>query len=164
MDPLSILSIAGIAGATAKAAWDIGTKLRVFFNDIKDVDKTVNELVAEVEALSSACEIVDQRLHDIVRDYEAEVSRPRAGEAKLWACIEAQVRKSQRSIAQLEAAFLKIQREHTNRLVQVWRQFTINIQAKDIKEARDRLRFQTMSLQTVLQALAMQVILSFQTN
>ena len=155
MDPLSVLSIAGVAGATAKAAWNVGVGLHAFFSNIKAVDPTVNGLVAEVKALSNACAFVDRRLHDIVRDYEAEVRMPRADEGKLWACIEVQVLDSQHSVAQLETAFHVVQRERTTRLSQVWRQMMINMQARNINEARNRLQSHTTSLQTILQTVAM---------
>ena len=155
MDPLSVLSIAGVAGATAKAALDLGLGLYGFFSNVKAVDQAVNELVREVKALSHACEFVDRHLQVVVRDYEAEVRKPRLDEGKLWACIKDQVLDNQRSVAQLEAAFHVVQRERTTKFSQLLRQFMVNMQAKNINDARNRLRSHTTSLQTILQTVTM---------
>lgn len=155
MDPLSVLSIAGTAASTAKVAWNVGEALYAFFSDVKAIDHTVTALVAEVKALSSACALVDERLRDIVRDFDAEVRKPRADSGKLWGCIEVQVTQSEKSIAQLQAAFDNVRNETSNKLAQAWRQIKLNMRAKDINEARNRIRSHTASLQTILQTVAM---------
>lgn len=73
MDPVTILKIAGTAATTAKAAWNVGESLYTFCSDVKIIDQTVSNLITEVRALSSACTLFDERLRDIVNDFEAEV-------------------------------------------------------------------------------------------
>lgn len=155
MDPLSVLSIARAAASTAQAAWNVGETLYTFFGDVKTIDRTVRGMVAEVKALGSACALVDERLHDIVRDFDAEIKKPGVARGKLWACIEVQVAESQESVMQLRTAFQNVRREGSTPLAQVWRQIRLNMQAKDIEEARNRIRSHTAGLQTVLQTVAM---------
>lgn len=71
MNPLSILQVVGTAASTAKAAWSVGKGLYTFFQDAKSIDRAVNGMVAEVKALGSACMLVDERLHDIVVEFES---------------------------------------------------------------------------------------------
>ena len=155
MDPLSILQIAGSAATTAKAAWTVGEALYTFFHDVKVIDQTVGGLVAEIKALSGACTLVDERLRDIVQNFDHEITKPSESRAKLWACVEAQVVDSQKSVDQLQAAIAGLVKDGSNAFAQAWRQVKLNMQTKDIGEARNRIRSHTASLQTILQTVAM---------
>lgn len=155
MDPLTVLKIASVAASTAKAAWDVGEGIYTFCNDVKVINQTVSGLVAEVKALGSACTLVDERLRDIVKDFENEARRPVADRRELWNCIELQISDSQLSVGQVEAALKSIKEEGSNTFSQAWRQIKLNMKARDIGEARNRIRSQTASLQTILQTVAM---------
>lgn len=155
MDPVSVLHIAGTAANTAKAAWSIGETLYTFFNDVANIDQTVKNLIAEVKALSKACDLVDQRLRGLVQDFEADIRSQRGSDSNLWPCIKSQLADSESSISQLRAALESVRNERSNKLTQAWRQVKLNMQARDIEDARNRIRSHTAGLQTVLQTVAM---------
>lgn len=157
MDPATILSIAGTSAALSKIAWQLGEGLYIFFSDVKFIDQTVLGLISEVKALSSACALVDDRLRDIVQEFDSELRTPAKDRSKLWDCIKAQLNESEKSISQLGSAFETAQKSSTNSVIQMWRQVKLNMQAKDIDEARNRIRSHTASLQTILQTVAMYV-------
>ncbi|EME48536.1 hypothetical protein DOTSEDRAFT_48990 [Dothistroma septosporum NZE10] len=157
MDPLSVLQIAGSAATAAKAAWSVGEALYTFCHDVKVIDQTVGGLIAEIKALSSACTLVDERLRDIVQNFDHEITRPSESRAKLWACVEAQVIDSQKSVDQLQAAVAGLVKDGSNAFAQAWRLVKLNMQTKDIGEARNRIRSHTASLQTILQTVAIEI-------
>lgn len=155
MDPLSILSIASAAANIAKGAWNVGEGLHQFFHDVKIIDQTVGGLIVEVKALSGACTLVDERLRDIVQNFDHDITKANDSRVKLWACVEAQVEDSQRSVDQLQTAISGLVKDGTNPFAQAWRQVKLHMQTKDIGEARNRIRSHTASLQTILQTVAM---------
>ncbi|KAF7197299.1 hypothetical protein HII31_01350 [Pseudocercospora fuligena] len=156
MDPVSILQIAGFAGSASKGAIEVAKDLYVFCNEVRNVDQTVHGLVTEVQALGSACALVDERLRQIVADYEI-TSSSNGNKGRLWNCIELQVTDSRRTIEQLKLAFQGVREQGGNVLSQVWRQIKLNTKTEDIAEARNRIRSHTASLQMVLQTVAIEI-------
>lgn len=157
MDAVTIFQIASAAASTAQAAWDVGEGLYRFCRDVRVIDQTVHDMVAEVKALASACDLIDVRLRHIVKDLDTNHHGQRPDRNKLWTCVEAQVIDSRQSVVQLEAALQGIKKESSNKLAQAWRQIKLNMKTKDIAEARNRIRSHTAALQTVLQTVAMSV-------
>ncbi|KXT00791.1 hypothetical protein AC578_2966 [Pseudocercospora eumusae] len=157
MDPVSILQIAGFAGSASKGAIDVAKELYLFCSEVRNVDQTVHGLVTEVQALGSACALVDERLRQIVADHEITSSTDNS-KGRLWNCIELQVTDSRRTIEQLKLAFQGVREQGGgNVLSQVWRQIKLNTKTKDISEARNRIRSHTASLQMVLQTVAIEI-------
>ncbi|KAF7185962.1 hypothetical protein HII31_12835 [Pseudocercospora fuligena] len=155
MDPLTI---AASSAKIASSAWKVGEGLYHFFHDVKVIDQTVSGLIAEIKALSGACTLVDERLRDIVQNFDEEATDPKCeSRSRLWACVDAQVADSGKSVKQLEAAIAGLVKDGSNPFAQAWRQVKLNMQAKDIGEARNRIRSHTASLQTILQTVAIEI-------
>ncbi|KAI5361585.1 putative tetratricopeptide-like helical domain superfamily [Septoria linicola] len=154
MDPLQIASVAAVL---AKSAWSVGQSLYLFGHDVTNIDQTVAGLAIEVQTLGRACALVEGRLKDIVGNHDTDAGKAEMGHEKIWFYLQSLVQDTQATIDQLEHAIRSVRREGKNLPAQMWRQFKLDLNAKDIAEARDRIRSHTASLQIALQTITIEI-------
>ena len=161
MDPITAGHVAGVAFSIAIGAFEVGEGLYTFIQDVKQLESTTSAFAGEIKALGAACRVVSNRLQDIVKDHESRVSLGSSSNRdsfQLWSCLEDQISDCQKTISQLQEAVSCLKRDPakgTNFVGQVVRQIKLHMKAKDITEARNRIRSHTASLQILLQSIAM---------
>ncbi|QIW99802.1 hypothetical protein AMS68_005320 [Peltaster fructicola] len=157
MDPVTILTVAGMAFTAAERAFAAGIALGKFINDVKYVDQTLGLLVTEVNALSSACELVGKRIKGIAEAMDG-VGPDSKNESPLWLQVRSQLQDCGQTVSALYEAVKDVGLEKKkNPFSQAWRQIQLNMKTKDIEESRNRIRSHTASLQLVLQAITLEL-------
>lgn len=157
MDPVTILTVAGMAFTAAEKAGEAGIALGRFINDVKYIDNTIGLLVTEVNALSAACDLVGSRIKGIAEAMDG-VGPDSKKESPLWLQVRSQLEDCNETVSALYEAVKDVGLEKKkNPFAQAWRQIQLNMKTKDIEDSRNRIRSHTASLQLVLQAITLEL-------
>jgi ribosomal protein L3 len=158
MDPVTVLKVAGAALSTAKGAWDVGSSLYLFFKHTQNFDRTAEAFESEVKALATACSVVGKRLESVVEDNGQNVSTKNSIEISdyLWIGVQDQIYACQKTVHELEEVVRVTSAGKSKGFFKRMRsQVSLNLQALDIADCRDRVRSHTASLHLILQSITM---------
>jgi hypothetical protein len=159
MDPVSIFTAICTAGKVAKTAWDIGERLYDIIKDVKNVSKTVQDLVRSTKAFGDTCELVRISLTTLEEAYSTRPGSPdpihSSADKLLWQGVQSRLEECQAIVEELDSALAGTKTEKSKLVAQIWRQFKLDWKEEDLAAIQRRLNNHTSTLSLSLQAIKM---------
>ncbi|KAK5122841.1 hypothetical protein LTR85_003756 [Meristemomyces frigidus] len=150
VEPLTAAGTAASVLQLAEAFWKLGNAVYQLYNDTIVVDETVKSLIAEVNALGTACDLVFQELNSILAAPKTSSHSTYDKDGRLWSCIVAEVERSKQTLHDFELIVDRVKEESQHFLTQARRQIRLNVAKDQMLALRQRLRSHMDSLHTVL--------------
>lgn len=133
--------------------------------DARNGSSSVSALIAEIEGLANACELIGTGLEGIKDQYDTVPRPERIGispqQRELSVRLEEQVDNCKEALESLQKATHKTGQSQSI-VSQVWQQFKLNMKEDRILAMRERIRGHVLGLQLILQMLNMCVELGIQ--
>jgi hypothetical protein len=160
MDPIAIISLAGLSAKMAKTAFDTGETLFSFAKEAKVVNQTLASLARQARAVKDPCDLIDAYLRGIEDDLNTQPAlvRTRRGKqfANILTAIKRQLDDCGETLLQLRASTGDICSGGPARGAgKAWAQLKLNMSREAMNDTRSQLSLHMTALNTSLQILTL---------
>ena len=155
MDPATALQVAGVALQFSESVFKACQSIYAFFQDVKRLDETAQEFASEIQALETACRLVNSQVKRLALERSSHHEDDQESD-NLFAYLEQQLKDCARTVKQLQVAVSCVDTKSVDKAGLVRnaiQQIQLNLKASDIAAVRNRIRTHTIGLQLALHSI-----------
>lgn len=156
-DPITAFSTASAAFQVAQIAMQTGRYLWKLGKAISKVEQTVRNLAAEVDAVSQACNLIDQEIKGVLPNRGAELGEKYDEDDTLWRTVTLQLIATKATVHDLQVIVGEDGNESKDIFKKASKQLHLNRNRDELEAIKHRIQVHTQSLQMALQMVNMYV-------